>query len=271
MTSPTLELPPEQLPGDAPKKRRRGLGWVIALVVVVVLVAVAWIVGDIVARDYAKGYVRDQLVSALDLPADTPMDIEIGPGSLIAQAIGGSIDSIDVDIPDAPLGQATGHLALSLTGIPLDRGAATDSLGVSLAIDEDDLGDIETYLGDTPIDSLELRDDAIAIGSTLTVFGAEVPLTLDLVPTVAEGEVILDPTTVTLNGADISLTDIRNGPVGPLLGDLLDPRPVCIASYLPAAITLDAVDVTDGAIVLEASGEDVVLAGTGLSEKGTCE
>ena len=92
--SPDAAAPSATSTTARPKRRR--LGWLIALVIVVVVGVGLWIAGDTFARSYAEQYVRGQIIEIFELPADTPLDVTIGPGSLIAQAIGGKIDSVTV-------------------------------------------------------------------------------------------------------------------------------------------------------------------------------
>ena len=57
-------------PVEAPKPKRRG--WIIALIVIasiIVLGIVAFFVAEALAKDYARGYVRDRIVEVLIQPA----------------------------------------------------------------------------------------------------------------------------------------------------------------------------------------------------------
>jgi len=253
-----------------PRKKRRLRGWLIALAVIVIVVVVAWIVGDNLARDYAKSYIRTQIISTFDLPADQPMGIEIGPGSLIAQAIGGSIDSVDVDLTDVPLGDVEGDVTLALTGIPLSETEPVDTLRVKLSVDEANVQNLSTYLSDEDNITIGLEPDEIVIGTTFTLLGAAFPVSVGLVPSAVDGGIAFEPTVISVNDATVSLSDLADGPLGDLAGGLLDSQAYCIAEYLPTAIALTDVSVTGEALVLSASADGVALGGPEMTTFGTC-
>lgn len=272
----TIELPrldPDYVPPAQkapPRKKRRLRGWLIALLVIAVLIVVAWIVGDNLARDYAKSYIRTQIITTFDLPADQAMDIEIGPGSLIAQAIRGSIDSVDVDLADVPLGDIQGDVTLALTGIPLTATEPVDTLRVKLAVDEANVQNLSSYLSDEDNITIGLEPDQIMIGTTFSLLGTPFPVSVGLVPSAVDGGVSFDPTEFSVNDTTVSLSDLKDGPLGGLAGGLLDSQTYCIAEYLPAAIVLTDVSVTDDDLVLSASGDGVALGGPDMSTLGTC-
>lgn len=273
--APTVELPrlEEQTENAAqakPRKKHRLRNWLIALVVVVLVIVIAWIVGDIVARDYAKSYVRDQIITTFDLPADQKMDVEIGPGSLIAQAIQGSIDSVDVAIPQVPLGDVKGDVTLALTGIPLSATEPVDTLRVKLAVDEANVQNLGSYLSDTDNITIALQKDEVEIGTTFTLFSLKFPVSVGLVPSAVDGAVAFDPTEISVNDASVSLEELKSGPLSGVAGGLLSSQTYCIAEYLPTAITLTDVTVTDTDLVLSASGDGAALGGPEMTTLGTC-
>lgn len=256
---------------EPPKKKHRLRNWLIALGIVAVLVVIAWIVGDIIARDYAKSFIRETVTTSFELEPDAPMDIEIGPGSLIAQAIGGSIDSVDVSIPDMPLGDLTGDLTLALTGIPLTAEAPVDTLRVGVSIDEAEVGKLASYLSDADLTTIELENNEIVLATKFSLFGTDIPLSLSIVPSAVDGAISFAPRTFTVNDAEISLDDVRDGPLGGIASGLLDSGTFCVDEYLPKAITLTDVAVTDTTLELSAEGDGTPLGSADLSTFGTCE
>jgi len=273
--APTVELPRpdgEHAQPAAPKarKKHRLRNALIALVVVVLVVVIAWIVGDQVARNYAESYVREQIITTFDLPADQKMDVEIGPGSLIAQAIQGSIDSVDVAIPQVPLGDVKGDVTLALTGIPLSSTEPVDTLRVKLAVDEANVQNLGSYLSDTDNITIALQKDEVEIGTTFTLFSLKFPVSVGLVPSAVDGAIAFDPTEITVNDASVSLDELKSGPLSGVAGGLLSSQTYCIAEYLPTAITLTDVTVTDTDLVLSASGDGAALGGPEMTTLGTC-
>ncbi|TBN56301.1 DUF2993 domain-containing protein [Glaciihabitans arcticus] len=252
------------------KKRRRGLGWLIALGVVIVLGVVGWIVGDIVARDFAQNFVREKVTEVFNLEPGADMDVTIGPGSLLAQALTGSIDSVDVSVPDVSFGAISGDLDLALTGIPLDTALPVDTMRVALAVPEANLSALSSYLSGAELTDISLVEDRVAIATEFQVFGFAVPVGVELLPAVVNGEIAFDPSVITVNGADISVEALREGPFAGIARDLLGQRSFCVGEYLPAALTLTDVDVVSGSLVVKLSGDGAALGGAGLSEVGTC-
>ena len=258
------------VPKKEKRKRRRGLGWLIALGVIIVIVVVGWIVGDIVARDFAERFVREKVTEIFQLDADATMDVEIGPGSLLAQAITGSIDSVDVAVDDVSFGAISGDLDLSLSGIPLDSSLPVEKMRVQLAVPEANLAGLSSYLSGAKLTDISLVEDRVAIATEFQVFGFDVPVGVELLPAVVDGEIAFDPSVITVNGADISVDALREGPFAGIARDLLGQRSFCVGEYLPAALTLTDVDVLSKRLVVKLSGDGAALGGTGLSTMGTC-
>ena len=263
-------VPPADDSARPAKKKHRLRKTIITLVVIGVVIVVAWIVVDNLAREWAKNYIRETITTSFDLPADQPMQITIGPGSLIAQAISGSIDSVDVALDDVPLGDLSGDVTLAVTDIPLDQTQPVDTLRVGVTVDEENVQKLSTYLSDADLTQITLEGDEIAVGTSFNLLGLELPVSLTLAPAAVDGALAFAPSTISVNDAVISLTELREGPFGGLAGDLLDSQTFCIAEYLPLAITLTDVSVENDTLVLAAEGDDAALGGEGFSTLGTC-
>lgn len=270
----TLPLPGLAEPSTAiappVRKKRRWVGWVVAASVLVVVIVVAWIVGDIVARSYATGYIREKLVSTFQLDPDQSMDITIGPGSLIAQAIGGSIDSVDVKMTDVTIGGLTGDVALAARAIPLDSAKPVRSLDIGLSVDETELQKLVGALDTGAVTKISLVKDTVAVESEFDLFGATIPLAVRLVPSVADGKLAFAPEAVSVSGKEISIEAIRDSPLGGVVGSLLGSQSLCVAEYLPKALTLSGISIDGNRLDLALKGNRVVLGGKDLSTFGTC-
>ena len=270
-TTPTLDLGHLEVePVEAPKKKRRWIGWLIALVVLVGVIVAAWIIGDIVARQYAVDYVRDTVRQQFDLPADKAVEVEIGPGSLLAQALFGSIDSVDVAVDDLTLGPVTADVAVAMTGVPLSGDAPVKTLRVNAAIAEDELDGLAGSLSGASIDSISLVDDTIALESEFMIFNFSVPVGVQLKPLVEDGQVGFEPEVILVNGAEISVAALNDGPFGGLADSLLASRTFCVSSSLPEALTVTDVEVGRSALIVSLEADGASLAGPEFSRKGTC-
>ena len=233
---------------DAPKSippRFRWIGWIVVLAVVGALVTFALIEGDKIVRDIATGVVRTGVTSALELPEGQKVDVELGDGLLVFQAVTGKIDSVDVHIPGYVFGGATGTLDLTITGVPLDPGKPVAGVSADVSFDEANMLLLGAYLSSAPLNSVVLADDAITIGADL----AGNAVTVALAPSTVE--------------------EVLAGPLAPLAAPMLTSQALCVGQYLPAKLAVSGVVVRDKQLVITAKGADVALAA--LASKGNCD
>jgi hypothetical protein len=264
----TLELPAQPEPAPARRGRRRWIGWLVAAVVLVVVAVVGYVVAENMARDYARTTIRDELASALSLDPAHPMDIDLGGGSFVLQAVRGTIDQVTVDVDDVPLGDIEGSLSIAAAGIPLDQAAPVETLTARATIDPADVQKLRGYISDIDPDSITLGDGVVDVATTLDAGFLTIPVSAGITPSVADGGLRFAATSVTINGAELSVADLLDGPLGSVAGDLLPTQSFCIAQYLPASLVLTGVDVSPERLELAFTGDSVVLAA--LDETGAC-
>ena len=145
---------PGSQPGDLPRRRRRGRGWIVALGLLAVL-TVLFVVADQIAKAYAQNAIASTLRSSSGLSAKPSVTIEGFP--FLTQVAAHDIGAIDLSASDVQAGKldissvkarATGvHLNSSFNNATIDRitgtalipfGAlanATDAQGVTIAAD----------------------------------------------------------------------------------------------------------------------------------------
>lgn len=269
---PAEPAEPTPPPAEAPRKRRRG--WIVALVVVAILLVLG-VVGALVAegfaKDYARDYVRARVVEVLGLEPDARVDVDLGGGSIILQALAGRVDDVAVDVPEVEFGALAGSVRLTAEDVPLDPEAPTSAVRIAFAVDEDDLPAIASSLSGLELSGIDLDPPVVAVTSEFAVLGIPVPLGMELLPSAADGELAFDPQTVTVAGAEFSVRELLADPLfGPFARDLLTQQSVCVAANLPAALELSGVVVEERRLVLVITGADVALGGPGLSTPGTC-
>ena len=256
---------------EAPvRKRRRWLGWVIALVIVIVVAIIGLLVAESYARATAEQYVRDQVRTVFALPEDQDVDVSIGPGSVLLQAVRGSIDSIEVGVAAVTFGELTGDVALTATDVPLDSAAPLSALDVSFSIAEDDLQSLTGFLDDINLTSVQLVGDEVEVGSSFELIGFTFPVTVLLAPTIVDGQLSLDPSTIAIDGNDISVQDLRDSLLGGFAGEILAARSICVAEYIPAALTVTDVAIADDRLVLDLASRDIALGDPAFTTPGTC-
>jgi hypothetical protein len=254
---------------DAPRglpPRFRWVGWVIVLGVVAALVTFALVESDKIARDVAGGVVRTGVTSALDLPEGQQVDVDLGGGLLVFQAVTGSIDDVEITVPGVAFNGATGTLVLRASDVPLDAGEPVGTIDADIRLDSANMMILAGYLSAAPLSSVTLAEATMTLGADL----AGTATTLALVPTVTElGQVVFTPGAATAGGAPVSPEELAAGPLGPAAAVLFSSQPLCVAQELPAALSVSKAGVEGTDFVVTATGSDVALSSLGT--KGTCE
>lgn len=270
VTAETAVIEPAET--AAPKRRRRWIGWLIAVAVVVVLLIVGIIVGDTLARQYATDYVRQQVIQVLALPQDTEVDVDLGSGSLILQAVRGSIDEVTVGIDELTVGAITGSARLVATDVPLDGAQPLNTLGIVVTIPEGEVRKLAGNFSGLELKTIDLADGLITIGTEVTILSfLTIPLSIDLAPTASEGSISFDPQVIRAGDDEISVADLRaNALFSSIAGDLLNAQDFCVADSLPQALTITKVAVVGTTLVVTLSGDGAALGGPAMSTMGSC-
>lgn len=255
----------------APRKKRRG--WIIALVVVgvlVVLAVVGFFVGDAVAKAYARDYVRERVADVLQLPEDADVEVDLGGGSIILQALAGRVETVDVHVPEAVFGELTGTVRMHAEGVPLDDGAPVDILSIDFAIDADDLAALSQGADADAAPSFEFVEGAVSLSSDFDLFGATVPLGLSLVPSASDGALVLTPTSLTIGTQTFESGADDGSFLGQIAAAFLQPQTLCVAGSVPRALLLDDASVDGAELVLTFTGDGAALGGPEFSTSGVC-
>lgn len=274
MTTEVLPVSPEPQPAGGAATPRKRRGWVVAFVVVgivVVLAIVAFVVVDEIAKNYARDYVRERIVEVLGLPADATVDVDLGGGSILLQALAGRIDSVHVDVPELSFGALTGAAELRAEGVPLDEAAPVEALGIRFSVAEEDVAALAGNLSGLELSGVELEAPAIVVASAVEIFGIELPVGMSIVPSAAEGQLVFTPASISLGDDEYTVEEVQANPLfAALAGPLLAQQSVCIADQLPEALTLTEATVAGDELRLAIRGDGAALGGPGLSTLGTC-
>ena len=255
----------------APRKRRRWIGWVIAAVILLIVLVIGFFVGDAFAKQYATQYVREQIIRVLHLEPDSDVDVDLGSGSVILQALAGGLNEVTIHANGITFGDITGDARITATGVPLDSAKPVDTLGIVVSVDEDNVQKLRSFLSGIDLKTISLEDDVIRVGTEFSLLFITLPVSVDLLPTSRDGGINFDPRTIILGEQEISVDDLRASPeFRALAGDLLNSRQFCVAEYLPKALTLTDVEVADKQLVLTINGDGTPLADPGLSTNGVC-
>jgi hypothetical protein len=252
------------------RARRRGVrAFVIVLVVLVALVGIAWILVETVGRPWAEERIATEVASALDIDAAS-VDASVEGGSLVLQGIAGRLDDVHVTADDVAFEGLGGDLELTATGVPLDADLPTERLRADLRVPADTVQDLVRQSPDLESATVALGTGAVTVSSTVRILAAELPVSVDLDPSLDDGVLVLTPTAVDVNKLHLSIDAIRESPFAAIANSIAAPQRLCLAEYLPSSLRIDSVDVTGSAATLRVSGRNVAIGTLGSQSPGHC-
>lgn len=245
--------------------------WPWVLLGVAVLLAAAAVAADAIARSLAEKAIAQEITSALDVPAGTPVEVRIGGGSVLLQALTGGLERLEADVDALTLGPLTGDLRIVAQGVPLDPKAATRELTVSYTIPESALSDLTPELTGITIEDVGLAGEEIVADGGVSVFGVTLELGLGLTPGVIDGDLVFAPTSIRIGSETFTAQQLRdNALFGGLAAQLLHERRICIADALPAALTVTEVRVQGSALAVTLDGSGAAFGGADFQQNGSC-
>jgi hypothetical protein len=266
-TQPTEPLP-DWAYSAPPAKRRRVWPWIVAAVVLVAIAIGVWIAGEALARSIVERVIREQVASAIALPPDQTIDVDV-PGPVLPQVIGGTIDQVGLRADDVTIGDLTGDVRVSLQGVPVSGGDIAGGTA-TVVVDEAQLTALLDAVQDFPVESLGLDAPDVTVSTELSLFGLAVPLGVSLTPSAADdGSLVLTPSSLQLAGADISAEDLRRQ-FGLLTNAVVRDYTVCIQQYIPAGLALSDARVEGQTLVAEFAIDGAIVSDPALQENGTC-
>jgi hypothetical protein len=259
----------DALPASAPPGPRKRRVWPWVLLGVVVLLALAALAADALVRGLAEKAIAQEVATALEVPAGTDVEVRIGGGSVLVQALAGGLDRVDVGIDELTLGPLTGDLAIVARGVPLDPAAPTRELAVRYAIPGDALDGLTPEITGVTIDDVALEGSEVVATGGVSFLGMSLDLGLGLTPSAVEGDLAFDPTSIRIGDTTLTADELRGNVLfGGLADRLLQQRRVCIADELPAALTLTGLRVEGSELVATLDGSGAAIGALGA--KGLC-
>lgn len=258
----------ETVPATPAKRLKKRTVIVTVLVSLAVVVAALWAV-DTWARQQAADYVGGKVRELLALESTEPVTVEIAGLSIIAQVLTGELERVDVDVDDVTIGDFTGGVELRAEGVPIDLKKPVDSVQIEFTVGEESIQKIAHVLSASSIDEVKIVEPEIQFSSEFSFFGFTIDVGVGIEPYAEDGEIGFTPTSISLNGNRTSATALSEQ-FGSVAAQLLQTRTVCVAGWLPEALTLDDVAVRDDELIITIGARSEILDESALSTMGSC-
>lgn len=258
---------PEPLPA---KRTRRAWPFVVAAIVLVVLI-VGFFVADAAVKSYAQDQIKQKVVAALGIDPTTDVKVKIGGGSVLLQALSGTLTSVDVTVRELAFGDLVGSATLNATDVPLNQSEPLKKLAITYRVSEKNVRVLASDLSGMKLDTVTLEQPEIVANATFSVFGFGIPVGLGLTPSASKGQLAFTPTSILVSGQKFTSTQLLAAPgLGGLAKQLLKQQSFCVAQYLPKALTVTSVKVVAHELVMTISGDGAAIGGSGFTTKGSC-
>lgn len=258
----------ESVPAAPAKRLKKRTILITVIASLAVVVAALWWV-DTWARQQVADYVSDKVREVLALESNEPVSVDIAGVSIIAQVLTGSLEQVDVDVDDVTIGDFTGGVELRAEGIPIDLKKPVDSVQIEFTVGEESIQKIAHILSATSIDEVRIVEPEIQFSSEFSIFGFSIDVGVGIEPFADQGQIGFTPTSISLNGVRTSASELSEQ-YGSFAAELLQTRTVCVASWLPAALTVDDVVVDDDELVITIGADKAILDEAALSTLGSC-
>ena len=260
----------------APKSfLRRLIPVIVTLAIIGGIVVGGTIAVDGFLRDSASSLIGGLVGTALKVEEGGKVDVDLGGGLFLAQAASGSIDDVHVDVSKARVGPLSGALSIAATGVPTSPSVPADSLAISLRLNEESAVAFATALQGatatpetTPV---TLGEGTMTVGSTVIFGRTATAMAVTYLPSVVEGALVLTPQTITVGTTPMTVEEFAASRYAAVGKTLMDARTVCVASSLPAKLTLETLSIAPKSVTITATGKNVPIAGGGLTTLGVCE
>lgn len=257
------------MPAGRERTRTRVRVWPWVTVLIVAALAVgAWFAGEWLARQLVADRIRGAIVAELDLPDSQVVDVEVA-GAVIPQLIGGRLDDVTVASDDVVIGSFGGDVRVRALGVPIRGDAPAGGGTATVRVDEAQLRTLLGTVDGFPSDAVGIDDPNVTASMAIDVVGASVDVGVALTPSVSAGDLVLSPASVSLGGAEVTAQALRDR-FGAVVDPVLKDWPVCVASQLPAGISLTGATVSGDTLRAEFDIDGAIFVDPALREAGRC-
>lgn len=243
----------------APRKRR----WPMVLIIVVVLVG-AIIGAFFIADGLARGAAQSAASAAVTqrIPGAENVKVDIGGPIFLLQVARGSLDDVELTVDGAQLGGAPVDISAHASGVPLDTDKPVATLDGTARLSADALNVLIAASGHEG--AVSLADGGISYEVTRSVLGIPLSFTVTATPEATGPAIVFHPTGAQVAAGSAAI-DV-SGIVDAIIAD--EGLSVCVASELPAGVSIDSVTVTDAAALVSFSAKNLALSDA--SNVGSC-
>lgn len=253
-----------EAPAASPRSKRRRWPWVLAAVIVVVVALL--VAAELIARALVPGIVADKLRTALSLPADHAVQVEVD-GWALPQVIAQRLDHVTASSDGVALGTLTADISGTADGVAFDGGM--ESARISADVSAEQILALVSTAG-VPLEDVTFGDEVVTGSTTLTVFGQRIPISLTLAPAVADGDLQLTAESADVGGITLTADGVRER-FGNLANAVIGPWPVCLRGQLPTGVHLTTVTVSPDGLVAAADLDGRIALDPALQAMGTCD
>ena len=265
---PTVPMPPvAQASSDATPAPSRAKRWPWVLGVAIVLLAGAVVGVEFLARGLVTDTIRAEVLKAMSLPDDQQLEVD-ARGIMLPQLIGGSLDDVRLSSDSVSFAGLTGAVDIEVKGVPL-RGGPLQSATGSVRLDESQFTALVAKADLPMVEKIDVDAPNVTALGSFSLFGAQIPLSLTLVPGVVDGDLTVEPVSATVAGAEFDMRQLRDQ-FGSIADGLTETRRICIADQLPAGIRITDLDVQGDDIVAYLSADGEIASDPALRQNGTC-
>jgi hypothetical protein len=252
----------------ARKKRHPLRNTIISLVIVAAIGIAGYLVAEPLARQTAEEFVKVGVARELGISDADTVHVDLGSGSVLVQVIEGRIKHLHVTVDHFSSGTLAGSAVFTATGVPLNTNKPLSTIGITVSVAAADLRGIVASTADASNATVAFAGKNLRIGTSVTLLGQTLPVSVDLAPKASDGQLLLTPTEITVNSTSYTADQLRASPIGGLVSGLLATRTECVASGLPRNMELTSVVVKNKRLLVSVAGTGVTLASVG--NKGSC-
>lgn len=248
------------------KKKR----WIITGVSIIAALGLLLVIAEVVLRSVVPNVIAGLARDAVQLSEDHPVEVDVS-GYLTPQVLFGTFGHITVKADDVPLGEGL-RATVAVSAEDLPRNPEARELGtteLTATFTEDQLSEVLRTLSKGVGKSLAIEGNQLTIANELSLFGQSIPVSVTVEPSVVDHQLHIEP--VAVDAAGILSLGVDQLADFPLFADYANGLDICVASYMPAGVTLEELSLsTTKTLSVKLSADSRIVLDEELQAKGSC-